>query len=268
MANLLLNFLTRILGRRHTLRGIGDHLETLEYLQQALGYQFNNLILLRDSLIHRSYNSVGGGTGADGGDENRVGDSNERMEFLGDSVLSLVVNDYLYHRYPRKSEGELTKMKSVIVSKQILAHLAKKIDLGRCILVSENAQKAGVAEMQSVLGDTLEAVFGAVFIDGGFEAARKCILVVLPKNPGEIVYQEDTINYKSLLQEYIQALHKIPPRYRVSSTAGPDHDKEFGVEVVVQGNVLGDGTGKTKKHAEQEAAKAAYRRLMNTPDDE
>jgi ribonuclease-3 len=190
------------------------------------------------------------------------------MEFLGDSVLSLVVNDYLYHRYPNKSEGELTKIKSVIVSKHILSHLAKKIELNRCVLVSENAQKAGVAEMQSVLADTLEAVFGAVFIDGGFEAARRCILEVLPDNPGGIVYQEGAINYKSLLQEYIQALHKIPPRYRVHSTAGPDHDKEFEVEVVVQGNILGKGAGKTKKHAEQEAAKAAYRRLMNAPPDD
>lgn len=232
----------------------------LDHLQGAIGYEFRNLATLRDSLVHRSYNAADG--------ERRPGTSNERMEFLGDSVLSLVVNDYLYHRYPDKSEGELTKIKSVIVSKQILAHLAKKIDLGSCVLVSDNAQKAGVAEMQSVLADTLEAVFGAVFIDGGFESARSCILKVLPDNPGEIVYKEETINYKSLLQEYIQALHKIPPRYRVYSTAGPDHDKEFDVEVVVQGNILGKGAGKTKKHAEQEAAKAAYRRLMNAPDDE
>jgi ribonuclease-3 len=122
-----------------------------------------------------------------------------------------------------------------------------------------------VSEMDSVLADTLEAVFGAVFIDGGFEASRKCILCVLPENITDIVYQEDTINYKSLLQEYIQALHKIPPRYRVNSTTGPDHDKEFEVEVVVRGNLLGRGSGKTKKHAEQEAAREAYRRLTNTP---
>jgi ribonuclease-3 len=261
MANLLYDILDRLRGRRRSSRDIQRHIAELDHLQLAIGYDFRNLATLRDSLVHRSYSSGGEG-------ERHPGASNERMEFLGDSVLSLVVNDYLYHRYPDKSEGELTKMKSVIVSKQILAHLAKKIDLGRCVLVSENAQKAGVAEMQSVLADTLEAVFGAVFIDGGFEAARGCILKVLPANPGEIVYQEDTINYKSLLQEYIQALHKVPPRYRVFSTAGPDHDKEFDVEVVVQGNILGKGSGKTKKHAEQEAAKSAYRRLMNTPDDE
>ena len=260
MTDLLRDIINRLLRRRRPTRGLRDHLEELDYLQDALGYRFREPKTLRDALVHRSYTAV-----VNGADDHRHRESNERMEFLGDSVLSLVVNDYLYHRYPDKSEGELTKMKSVIVSKQILALLAKKIELGHCVLVSENAQKAGVAEMESVLADTLEAVFGAVFIDGGFENARECVLVVLPENPGDIVYQEDMINYKSLLQEYIQALHKIPPRYRVNSTAGPDHDKEFEVEVLVQGNTLGSGCGKTKKHAEQEAAKAAYRRLMNAP---
>jgi len=227
-------------------------------LERSLGFRFRNTETLVAALVHRSYRG-----GVDPGPDK----SNERMEFLGDSVLSLVVNDYLYHRYPRKTEGDLTKMKSVIVSKQILAHLAKKIDLGSYVIVSENAHRAGVSEMDSVLSDTLEAVFGAVFIDGGFDSARRAIMRVLPANLGEIVYQEDTINYKSLLQEYIQALHKIPPRYRVHSTTGPDHDKKFAVEVVVRSNILGRGTGRTKKHAEQEAAREAYRRLTNVPAD-
>jgi ribonuclease-3 len=118
--------------------------------------------------------------------------------------------------------------------------------------------------MESVLADAIEAVFGAVFVDGGFEAARGVILNVLPDNLGEVVSQEGTINYKSMLQEYIQALHKVPPRYRVHSTTGPDHDKQFAVEVVVKGNILGTGTGKTKKDAEQRAAREAYRRLTNS----
>lgn len=227
----------------------------LEQLEGILDYRFRDRSLLIASLVHRSYYA--------GTEANTSLQSNERMEFLGDSVLSLVVNDYLYGHYPERTEGELTKMKSVVVSKQVLAHLAKKIDLGSFVLVSDNAQKAGVSEMHSVLSDTLEAVFGAVFIDGGFEAARKSILKVLPDNLGDVVYQADAINYKSLLQEYIQALHKVPPRYRVHSTTGPDHDKQFSVEVVVKGNILGQGNGKTKKHAEQEAAREAYRRLTN-----
>jgi len=235
-----------------------DLSQTLDELQSALNYRFKNPSGLVAALVHRSYHGATSG-------ETGPSTSNERMEFLGDSVLSLVVNEHLYLAYPDKSEGELTKMKSVIVSKQILAHLAKKISLGSFVLVSDNAQRAGVSEMDSVLADTLEAVFGAVFIDGGFEAGRTCILHVMPEDMSEIVYKEETINYKSLLQEYIQALHKIPPRYRVQSTAGPDHDKEFSVEVVVKGTVLGAGAGKTKKHAEQEAAREAYRRLTNVP---
>ncbi len=227
----------------------------LALLESTLDYRFRDRALLTASLMHRSYYS--------GTESNGAGRSNERMEFLGDSVLSLVVNDYLYHRYPEKSEGELTKMKSVVVSKQVLAHLAKKINLGSFVLVSDNAQRAGVSTMDSVLSDTLEAVFGAVFIDGGFEAARRCVMKVLPDNLNDVVYKEESINYKSLLQEYIQALHKVPPRYRVQSTTGPDHDKEFVVEVVVKGNTLGQGAGKTKKIAEQEAAREAYRRLTN-----
>jgi len=228
---------------------------SLHQLQRILNYRFRRPSILVTALIHRSYH------GGDAG----PGESNERMEFLGDSVLSLVVNDHLYNRYPHRSEGDLTKMKSVIVSKQILAHLSKRIELGSFVLVSENARRAGVSGMESVLADTLEAVLGAIFLDGGFEAARGCILRLLPDDPTEIIYQENAINYKSLLQEYVQALHKVPPRYRVDATSGPDHDKQFTVEVSVHGTVLGTGDGKTKKHAEQEAARRAYQRLTNEP---
>jgi ribonuclease-3 len=249
----------RLLSRLHRRPSpaIPAGVEHLPLLERTLDYRFRDRALLIASLVHRSYYA--------GTDANTALQSNERMEFLGDSVLSLVVNDYLYHRYPDKTEGELTKMKSVVVSKQVLAHLAKKINLAPFVLVSDNAQRAGVSSMDSVLSDTLEAVFGAVFIDGGFESARRVVLEVLPDNIGDVVYKEESINYKSLLQEYIQALHKVPPRYRVHSTTGPDHDKEFSVEVVVKGNILGTGSGKTKKHAEQEAAREAYRRLTNAP---
>jgi ribonuclease-3 len=237
--------------------GGADAAERLADLEGTLGYRFRDRSLLFASLMHRSYYA--------NVDANATVQSNERMEFLGDSVLSLVVNNYLYHKYPERTEGELTKMKSVVVSKQVLAHLAKKMDLGRYVLVSDNAQRAGVSTMDSVLADALEAVFGAIFMDGGFDAARRAIMNVLPDDLGDVVYQEESINYKSLLQEYIQALHKVPPRYRVHSTTGPDHDKQFAVEVVVKGNILGTGLGKTKKDAEQKAAREAYRRLTNLP---
>jgi ribonuclease-3 len=235
--------------------------KSLEFLQRIIGYRFNDIQLLVDSLVHRSY--LPGRHEDENGNPQR---SNERMEFLGDSVLSLVVNDFLYHRYPDKSEGELTKMKSVIVSKLILSDHAKKHKIGSFVFLSDNAQKAGVSEVDSVLADSLEAIFGAVFLDGGFDAAGRCIRRFFLADLGEIIYNEDNANFKSLLQEYIQALHKIPPRYRVYSTQGPDHAKEFGVEVSVRGTILGRGTGKTKKLAEQEAAQEAYQKLLNSPD--
>ncbi|MEE9269608.1 MAG: ribonuclease III [Candidatus Krumholzibacteria bacterium] len=226
-------------------------------LQATIGYSFRDRSLLRRALVHRSY--------AAGDAEKKPDDtSNERLEFLGDAVLSLVVNEFLFKKYSEKREGDLTKMKSVIVSKPILSFYAKKYDLGSFIFLSENAQKSRVGEADSVLADTLEAIFGAVFLDGGFEAASGCIRRVMLSDLTDIFYNEDNINYKSLLQEYIQALHKVPPRYQVRSTSGPEHDKEFAVEVGVKGTSLARGVGKTKKLAEQEAAKLAYKKLLNT----
>ncbi len=229
---------------------------TLPELERLLGYRFKDRTLLTGALMHRSY--MVRGRGEANGDT-----SNERMEFLGDAVLSLVVNEYLYRKYSEKREGELTKMKSVIVSKSILSHYAKLHGLGSFILMSEHAYKAGVDETDSVLADTFEAIFGAVFLDGGFDPARRCIQRLLLPDVRGIFHSEKNINYKSLLQEYIQALHKVPPRYRVSSTTGPEHQKEFSVEVSVQGRVIAKGMGKTKKLAEQEAARTAYKMLLN-----
>ncbi len=257
MSGVLRRLLGRFSGTARRVPAGRDVAVLMAELERVIDYRFRDRSLLVASLMHRSYHA--------GTDANAALQSNERMEFLGDSVLSLVVNEHLYKRYPERTEGELTKMKSVVVSKQVLAHLAKKLDLSRYLLLSENAQRAGVSTMESVLADALEAVFGAVFMDGSFDAARHVILKVLPDNLGEVVLQEGTINYKSLLQEYIQALHKVAPRYRVHSTTGPDHDKQFAVEVVVKGNILGSGTGKTKKDAEQKAAREAYRRLTNSP---
>lgn len=230
----------------------------LSSLEKSIDYTFKDKSLLLEALVHRSY------LPGSNSETNQMR-SNERQEFLGDAVLSLVVNGFLFNKYPNRTEGDLTKMKSIIVSKQILALYAKKRGVGSYILMSENALKAGVDEADSVLADTLEAIFGAVFLDGGFEAANRCIKKFLLTNLREIVFNEEHTNFKSLLQEYIQALHKIPPYYHVTSTSGPDHDKEFTVQVSVRGKVLGQGTGKTKKYAEQEAAREAYTRLLNTP---
>ncbi len=251
-----LDFLRKLQLKLFGARKVHVDAAVLPELENLLGHKFADRSLLVGALMHRSYASN------DRGDSDGSG-SNERMEFLGDAVLSLVVNEYLYRHYTTKREGELTKMKSVIVSKSILSHYAKLHGLGAFILMSENAYKAGVDEADSVLADTFEAIFGAVFLDGGFEAARDCIRRLLLSDVRDIFYSEKNINYKSLLQEYIQALHKIPPRYRVSSTTGPEHQKEFAVEVSVQGRAIATGAGKTKMEAEQEAARSAYKRLLN-----
>jgi ribonuclease-3 len=230
---------------------------TLLELQNIIGYRFHDPDLLVHALSHRSY-------ATDGREQPSEQLSNERLEFLGDAVLSLTVNDYLYKTHPDRHEGALTKMKSVIVSKPILSHYAKRNRLGSYVLLSENAQKSRVGEAESVLADTLEAIFGAIYLDGGFEAASACIHRMMLAEVQDVFDNEDNVNYKSLLQEYIQALHKVPPRYVVRSATGPQHDKEFVVEVAVHGKVLASGTGKTKKLAEQEAAKEAYKKLLNT----
>jgi ribonuclease III len=240
-------------GRR---KQVSEPRVSLAGIERAIGYRFRDPALITQALAHRSYALMGPNTSQE--------NSNERLEFLGDAVLSLVANDFLFHKYPKKREGALTKMKSVIVSKAILSFYAKKCELGSFILLSENAQRSRVGEAESVLADALEAVFGAVFLDGGFAAAQACIQNVLLGDLNEIFYNEENVNYKSLLQEYIQALHKTPPRYHVRATSGPEHEKEFAVEVTVRGNVLARGEGKTKKLAEQEAAKAAYKKLLNT----
>ncbi len=233
---------------------------TLLELQDIIGYRFQDPDLLIRALSHRSYATDG---------REQLSDqlsqlSNERLEFLGDAVLALAVNDYLYRTHPDRREGALTKMKSVIVSKPILSHYAKRSRLGSYVLLSENAQKSKVGEAESVLADTLEAIFGAVYLDGGFEAASACIHRMMLAEVQDVFDNEDNVNYKSLLQEYIQALHKVPPRYVVRSATGPQHDKDFVVEVGVHGKVLAAGAGKTKKLAEQEAAKEAYKKLLNT----
>ena len=256
MQSVSFDFLRRLKTRLFGVRPRRAGAQAIPDLERILGHEFMDRSLLIGALRHRSYTQ-------DRADSERT-DSNERMEFLGDSVLSLVVNEYLYEHYADKTEGELTKMKSVIVSKSILAHYAKQHGLGSFILMSEHAYKAGVDEADSVLADTFEAILGAVFLDGGFAAARRCIRKLLLLDVRGIFHSEENINYKSLLQEYIQALHKVPPRYRVSATAGPEHHKEFAVEVSVRGQVIATGLGKTKKLAEQEAAKTAYKRMLNT----
>jgi ribonuclease-3 len=183
------------------------------------------------------------------------------MEFLGDSVLELVVNDYLYRKFPQSREGDLTKRRSLLVSRAVLSERARAAGLGRALLLSEAEDGAGGRARDSILSDCFEAVIGAVYLDQGLEGARRFIRSALLDRADHILADEANINFKSVLQELVQSRGRVQPRYRVRAEEGPDHEKTFVVEVMVRGDTLGSGTGRNKKEAEQQAAQAALRSL-------
>ena len=212
--------------------------------------------LLKLALTHRSYLSVTG-----------LGprESNERLEFLGDSVLGLVTSEYLYLQHPNEHEGQLTKTKSLLVSKAILSRRGLAMGLGRFVLMSHSEIESGGRQRQSIVADAFEAVIGAIYLDQGFEAAREFIHRWLLREAGEIVADKRHTNYKSHLQEYVQSTFRTHPVYRIRSEVGPDHSKQFMVEVMVGRRSLGSGRGRNKKEAEQAAARDALERAQVRP---
>jgi ribonuclease-3 len=187
--------------------------------------------------------------------------SNERMEFLGDSVLGLVVNEYLYARYPERDEGDLTKIKSLVVSRQVLGKKAQDIGLGKYLLLSAGEVDSGGRKRVSIIADAMEAVIGAIYLDRGLEPARDFIRREILVGLHEITGAEEHTNYKSLLQELVQGSRKVHPVYRISAEKGPDHDKQFVVDVSISGRIYGRGAGRSKKEAEQLAARTALESL-------
>jgi len=220
----------------------------LRAFQKRIGVQFRDAALVQRALTHRSYL---------GGEEAHGPDSNERLEFLGDAVLELVVIDYLFARFPAAREGDMTKMKSLLVSRGVLADCAERIDLGRFVLMSPSERDSGGGERRSILADAFEAVLGAIYLDQGLDAARRFVHRTLLRGVDRILRDSEKQNFKSLLQERIQARLRVHPRYRVVSEEGPDHEKNFTVNVVVRGRILGTGSGHNKKEAEQAAARTA-----------
>jgi len=212
-----------------------------------IGYKFTNKKLLIEALTHSSY--------ANEHKKDKVKD-NERLEFLGDSVLDLVVSEFLYKKHNNLSEGDLSKLRASIVCEAFLLKASKQINLGDFILLGKGEEMTGGRERASILADAFEAVIGAVYIDGGLESAKdfinNFIISFMESLSGTII--ED---YKTHLQEIIQKDSKKPLTYRVINEEGPDHNKHFEVEVRHDGKVLGVGSGRTKKEAEQKAAFAA-----------
>lgn len=219
-------------------------------LTTILGCRFRDPELLATALTHRSY-------------ANSVSESPtyERLEFLGDSVLGMVVARHLYVTYPDKSEGELTKLKASLVNLKTLTAVAKREGLGQHIKLSPEEDKAGGRRRGSILSDVLEAVIGAIYIDSGIDAAADLIHRVLIRELVEDKPQLLEVNFKGELLEYLQGRGKGMPRYEVESETGPDHEKVFTIVVHAEGRVTGRGVGGNKKDAEQQAARVALKEL-------
>jgi ribonuclease III len=228
----------------------------LSVLEAKLGYTFRDRSLLINALLHRSHIHV---TGQD------REQSNERLEFLGDAVLGLVVNERLYHKFPERSEGDLTKMKSLLVCGVRLSEVAVNFDLGVHIRMSRSEAATGGRQRSSILADTTEALIGAVYLDGGLAPAAGMIERVVLSGSDKILARRSLRNYKSRLQEMIQARFKTPPRYKVLEVSGPDHDRLFKVSVFINGIAMGEGEGRNKKTAEQSAAREALQHIENDP---
>ena len=236
---------------RERVLGAQEQRVLAEFCRQY-GLPFKDLALLKLALTHRSYLSVTG---------QGPRESNERLEFLGDSVLGLVTSEFLYRRHPEEHEGQLTKIKSLLVSKAILSRRALRIGLGRFVLMSHSEVESGGRQRLSILADAFESVIGAVYLDQGFEPARAFIHKHLLAESDAITADKRHTNYKSHLQEYVQNAFRTHPVYRIRSEYGPDHSKHFMVEVMVGKRTLGEGRGHNKKEAEQAAARDALEKV-------
>jgi len=224
----------------------------LDELQRRIGYRFADEGLLLRALKHRSYVHTT--------DENVV-ESNERLEFLGDAVLSLAVGEYLYRAFPNQPEGELTRLKSAAVSRSALSRKARQIGLGKYVLLSSPERQAQRRIRPSIAGDAYEALLGAIYLDGGLQAVTRFLEPQLLKDIRRLALSKGHWNYKSVLLEHAQKQGKGQPRYIVKSEEGPDHRKTFIVEVAIAGERLGQGMGRSKKQAEQMAARETLKRL-------
>ena len=221
-------------------------------LEAAIGYRFKNITLLQNALTHSSY--------ANERWHNSL-KSNERLEFLGDSILGMVVAEYLYKTFPDRPEGELTRMRADMVCEKTLAAVAARIELGRHLMLGNGEEQSGGRSRDSILADAVESVIAASFLDGGMEAARKLIekfiLVEVP------VKKLNNADYKTALQELVQQKKNQTLCYRLVGESGPDHDKVFTAQVLLNDQVVGEGSGSSKKRAEQDAARTALEKLKN-----
>lgn len=239
-------FLKRITGRSGP----------LAELERRLGYRFRHRRYLVEAITHRSYAR---------GVRNDEIESYERIEFLGDSVLGMVVTAYLYNEFKGHREGNLTKMKATLVNEKSLSQVARELGLGEFIYLSPEEDQGGGRDRRSILSDACEALFGAVYLDGGLPAATRLVNRLILDKMDSFLSDRSQINFKGELLEHYQGIGMGMPRYETTAEAGSDHDKLFNVQVKMEGKPIGHGSGKSKKDAEQAAARAALEHLNLSP---
>ncbi len=227
---------------------------TLDDLEKTIGVTFKTRELLERAFIHRSYLN----------EARNLKISNERLEFLGDAVLSFLTSHFLYEAYPDFPEGTLTNIRSGLVKTNSLATVAKQLNLGDLLRLSHGEEASGGRNNPSLLADAFEALLGAMYLDCGIETVKTFLITYLFPKAKDIVEKKTYIDYKSLLQEIIQQESRISPTYQVVKSEGPDHAKTFWIDATASGRILGSGMGRSKQEAEQAAAASALEKLGKT----
>jgi len=225
----------------------------LSDIQQRIGHQFGSRELLEQALTHKSY-----------ANENRLSGHNERLEFLGDAVLSLVISEYLMNACPASSEGDLSRLRASVVSEPALASIAREIGLGNYLLLGRGEEQTGGRDKNSLLANCLEALIASIYLDAGNTAVEEFVIRFFAELINKICSSRSTLDYKTELQELCQERLKQLPEYRIAAETGPDHLKQFAVDLIIKGEVYGRGIGKSKKEAEQRAAKEALDKLSKS----
>lgn len=219
----------------------------LNQLEQNINYTFKNRQLLLEAMTHRSL---------------KKHYSNERLEFLGDAVLDLLIGDFLFHKFPKLKEGDLSKIRACLVNEKSFATIANSLDIGSFIQISYGEEHNNGRKKTSILSDAFEALMGAVYLEGGLECVRKIILPLLEKNFPDMSKSGLFYDYKTSLQETTQALYGTTPEYVLLSAVGPDHNKDFSIGVFICGKEYARAVAKSKKEAQQQCAHSALKKLQ------
>ena len=219
-----------------------------------LNVKFNNIDLLNQSLCHRSYSNE---------TKEEYSGNNERLEFLGDSVLGFIITEHLYRNYPELDEGKMAKIRSFVVSEENISRIAKDFKFYEFVMIGKGEEHTGGRYKKTILADTFEAFIGAYFLDSGIQKVKDFVLQFMDKEIESVIYDKNGKDYKTLLQEYCQRKYKACPIYTLKRVEGPEHNKIFIVKVEMNGDVMAEGFGGSKKEAEKMAARTAYMKSIS-----